>query len=86
MVNVAMLSMLSLLAANAKCEGDREIELAKLAWRDRQHSDCANWLYKARTMPKEHFKKEVEMELAGTGNGTPGDYLIQAVPEPDAGH
>ena len=47
-----------------------EIELAKLAWRDRQHSDCANWLHKARPMPKEHFKKEVEMELAGTGNGT----------------
>ena len=52
-----------------------EIELAKLAWRDRQHFDCANWLYKARPMPKEHFKKKVEKELAGTGNGTPGDYL-----------
>src|SRR5579864_8507090 len=41
------------------------IELAKLARRDRQHFDCATWLHKARDMPKEDFKKEVEKELTG---------------------
>ena len=41
------------------------VELAKLARRDRQHFDCATWLHKARQMPKEDFKKEVERELTG---------------------
>ena len=41
------------------------IELVKLARRDRQNFDCATWLHKAREMPKEDFKKEVEKELTG---------------------
>jgi hypothetical protein len=41
------------------------MELAKLARRDRQHFDCATWLHKAREMPKEEFKQEVEKELTG---------------------
>ena len=41
------------------------IELAKLARRDRQHFDCAIWLHKARQMPTDDFKKEVEKELTG---------------------
>jgi hypothetical protein len=41
------------------------LELAKLARRDRQHFDCATWLHKAREMPKETFKHEVEKELTG---------------------
>ncbi len=41
------------------------VELAKLARRDRQNFDCATWLHKARQMPKEDFKKEVEKELTG---------------------
>src|SRR6266702_6745042 len=41
------------------------IELTKLARRDGQHFDCATWLHKARQMPKEDFKKEVEKELTG---------------------
>src|SRR5437763_4967369 len=41
------------------------IELVKLARRDRQNFDCATWLHKARHMPKEDFKKEVEKELTG---------------------
>jgi hypothetical protein len=41
------------------------VELAKLARRDGQHFDCATWLHKARQMPKEDFKKEVERELTG---------------------
>jgi hypothetical protein len=41
------------------------LELAKLARRDRQRFDCATWLHKAREMPKEQFKQEVEKELTG---------------------
>ena len=41
-------------------------ELAKLARRDGQHFDCATWLHKAREMPKDQFKQEVEKELTGT--------------------
>src|SRR5271167_3500424 len=41
------------------------LELAKLAKRDRQEFDCATWLHKARHMPKEQFKQEVEKELTG---------------------
>jgi hypothetical protein len=41
------------------------LELAKLARRDRQGFDCATWLHKARSLPKEQFKREVEKELTG---------------------
>jgi hypothetical protein len=41
------------------------IELAKIARRDGQHFDHATWLHKARQMPKEDFKLEVEKELTG---------------------
>ena len=41
------------------------VELAKIARRDRQDFDCATWLHKAREMPKEQFKHEVEKELTG---------------------
>ena len=41
------------------------LELAKLARKDGQNFDCATWLHKAREMPKEQFKQEVERELTG---------------------
>jgi hypothetical protein len=41
------------------------LELAKLARAEGQHFDCATWLHKARAMPKEQFKREVEKELTG---------------------
>src|SRR5438094_5987077 len=42
------------------------LELAKLARsRDGQGFDCATWLHKAREMPKEQFRREVEKELTG---------------------
>jgi hypothetical protein len=40
-------------------------ELAKIARRDGQHFDCATWLHKARELPKEDFRREVEKELTG---------------------
>ena len=42
------------------------LELAKLARsRDGQDFDCAIWLHKARVLPKEQFRREVEKELTG---------------------
>src|SRR5579863_2598593 len=42
------------------------LELAKLARRkDGQAFDCATWLHKARALPKEEFRREVEKELTG---------------------
>jgi len=41
------------------------LELAKVARRDGQEFDCAAWLHKAREMPKEEFKREVEKDLTG---------------------
>jgi hypothetical protein len=40
-------------------------EVAKLARAGGQGFDCATWLHKARLMPKEEFKREVEKELTG---------------------
>jgi hypothetical protein len=42
------------------------LELAKLARRtDGQELDCATWLHRARVLPKEEFRREVEKELTG---------------------
>jgi hypothetical protein len=41
------------------------LELAKVARRDGQDFDCATWLHKARALPKEEFRREVEKELTG---------------------
>jgi len=42
------------------------LELAKLARsRDGQEFDCATWLHKAKVLPKEEFRREVEKELTG---------------------
>jgi hypothetical protein len=41
------------------------LELAKVARRDGQQFDCATWLHKAREMPKDRFKHEVEKEMTG---------------------
>ena len=40
-------------------------ELAKLARAEGQRFDCATWMHKARTMPKEEFRRAVEKELTG---------------------
>ena len=65
------------------------LELAKVARRDGQEFDCATWLHKARSLPKDQFKQEVE-GTDGAGIRTVGDYLLQALQDPDpsgqAGH
>jgi hypothetical protein len=40
-------------------------ELAKLARAEGQRFDCAPWVHKARSMPREEFVREVEKELTG---------------------
>ena len=40
-------------------------ELAKVARRDGQQFDCATWLHRAQELPKEEFKRAVEMHLTG---------------------
>lgn len=40
-------------------------ELVKVARSEGQDFDCATWLHKARSMPKEDFKHEVEKHLTG---------------------
>jgi hypothetical protein len=43
----------------------KAIELAKVARKDREQFDCATWLHKAKEMPKEGFKAEVERHFTG---------------------
>jgi len=40
-------------------------ELAKIARSDGKRFDCATWLHKARELPKEQFKREVDKHLTG---------------------
>ena len=40
-------------------------EMAKVARREGQHFDCANWLHKADELPTQEFKREVERHLTG---------------------
>jgi hypothetical protein len=42
------------------------LELAKLARRHGKDFDCATWMHKARELPKESFKLEVEKDLNGS--------------------
>ena len=41
------------------------LELAKVARKDGQRFNCATWLHKAKEMPKDQFRREVERELTG---------------------
>jgi hypothetical protein len=41
------------------------LELAKVARRDKQHLDCATWLHKGRSMPREDFRRQAGKELIG---------------------
>jgi hypothetical protein len=43
----------------------KAIELVRVAKRDGEGFDCATWLHKAKELPKEGFKLEVERYLSG---------------------
>jgi hypothetical protein len=51
----------------------KAVELVKVVRRDPEHFDCATWLHKAQSMPKEEFKDAVEKFL--TGNSEPSDLV-----------
>ena len=40
-------------------------ELVKVARRERQNFDCAPWVHKARELPREEFKRDVDKHLTG---------------------
>ena len=61
----------------------KAVELVKVARRDGERFDCATWLHKAKELPKEGFKGEVERAPHGEGNRGLGDHLLQALQEPD---
>ena len=48
-------------------------EIAKVARRDGEHFNCANWLHKAKEMPMQQFKDEVEQYL--TGDSEPSELI-----------
>src|SRR6202162_549593 len=48
-------------------------ELAKVARRDQERFESANWLHKAKTTPMQQFKEEVEKYL--TGNSEPSELI-----------
>jgi hypothetical protein len=43
----------------------KAVELVKVARREGEGFDCATWLHKAKEMPKEGFKDEVQRHLTG---------------------
>jgi hypothetical protein len=43
----------------------KAVELTRVARRDGEHFDSATWLHKAKCLPKEGFKNEVERHLTG---------------------
>ena len=61
------------------------LELAKVARSEGQRVRLCNLVAQGTVLPKEEFKREVEKELTGQGNRTVGDYLLQALQEPDSG-
>lgn len=48
-------------------------ELAKVARKDGEQFDCANWLHKAKDFPTQQFKDEVEKYL--TGDSEPAEII-----------
>jgi len=49
--------------------------LAKLARAEGQQFDCAPWMHKARSMPREEFTREVEREIRQGAAVLSGDDL-----------
>jgi hypothetical protein len=58
---------------------------AELARRDGKAFDCATWLHRAKELPKEEFKREVERHLTGKRDRALGAALLQSLQEPVAG-
>src|SRR5437764_8543577 len=50
-------------------------ELAKVARRDPEHFESANWLHKAKTTPTQEFKEEVDKYLNGSSEASEFVYF-----------
>jgi hypothetical protein len=50
------------------------LDLARVARRDGQKFNCATWLHKAKMLPKDQFRREVERELTGA-DGEPWELV-----------
>jgi hypothetical protein len=48
---------------------DEVAGVGEVGRRDGQEFDCAPWLHKAGSLPKNQFRREVEKELTGRGSG-----------------
>ncbi len=48
-------------------------ELAKVARHDQEHFDCAPWVHKARSLPRQQFEDEVQKYL--TGDSEPSELI-----------
>ncbi len=48
-------------------------ELAKVARHDQEHFDCAPWVHKARSLPRQQFEDEVQKYL--TGDSEPSELV-----------
>jgi hypothetical protein len=51
------------------------LDLAKLARKQGERFESATWLHKARALPKEDFKREVEKELTGK-DSEPSELIL----------
>lgn len=51
-------------------------ELVKVARKDGAEFACAPWVHKAKELPREEFRREVERHLTGEGNRAVGDSLL----------
>ena len=61
------------------------MELAKLARKQGQRFESATWLHKARRLPKEEFKREVEKELTGKDSEPSELIFFKVYREPNSG-
>jgi hypothetical protein len=61
------------------------LELARVARRTGRNLSCATWLHKAPSLPKDQFEARGGEGADGAGDGNAGDYLLQAVKDPDSG-
>jgi hypothetical protein len=78
--------MLSLLATNAKCEGDRGDRASQAGLAGPAALRLRKLVAQSPSDAEGTLQEGGRDGTRGDGKRNPGDYLIQAVPEPDAGH
>ena len=59
--------------------------MVKVARGEGKDFDCAPWVHKAKELPREEFKREVERHLTGKESEPWELALLQGIQEPDTG-